>query len=540
MSITNLNQTSNDDFLQFADPAFIKHNVEAADEKYRQISKLEWRSMRRRAKTDLFWLNYAILGYTRLTVALHGHLAAWYQKYNELQFREVLLPRGHFKSTEITIGDSVQTVLPDDVGDQTWPRNLGTNCRVCIAHETHSMASRFLYSITGHFTSNVMLMGLFPECVPNPRKNKINNQELELPRTKIWNEPTFDTMGVGAKGQGRHYNRLMLDDLIGDKARDSETEMQTAKDWFDNIQSFFSYFPKDQFVLVGTRWAYDDLYAHAHRMYENQLARYIRGVEEYSEETKKKEPIFPEEFPTEKLKILRKNRKVFSAQYANNPAEAATEFDEAWLRYYFWTGRDTLATFLRDKDGKPIGRQVQNTRNMDIIILVDPAMKGLSGYCVVGTDYAGNHYLLEAQKEDWRPPQFVEFLFQQVNRWQPRLVAIEEVLFSGLYKPFLESEMRLRGHRFYIELVHTGQKAKDVRVRGLSSYFSAGQIFVNEKQEDLLEEYRTFGATDNYHILDALAYGPDLWRNGKGETESDQHKDTQEDARDPETGYSAY
>ena len=527
-----------DAFQQLADPAFIKINKAKADEQYRHISTEDWKSMRRRAKKDLFWLAYAVLGYTRLTVNLHGHLASWYQKYNNAQFREILLPRGHFKSTVITIADAIQTALPDDSGDDTWPRNLGTDCRLCIVHETHDMASRFLFSITGHFTSNILLMGLFPECVPNPKKNRINQQQLELPRTKIWNEPTFDTMGVGAKGQGRHYNRLMLDDLIGDKARDSQTEMQSAKDWFDNIQSFFSLFPKDQFVLVGTRWAYDDLYAHAHKMYEKDLFRYIRGVEEYSEETKQKEPIFPEEFTQSKLRILRKNKKVFSAQYANNPAESATEFDSGWLRYYHWRSPNEVVEFLVNDKGEPAGKRYCNTRDMDRIILVDPALTGKTGYCVVGTPLSGDHYLLEAIKEEWTVPKFIDFLFSQVIRWQPRVVIFEDVLFSALYKPFLEAEMRLRGITFHIELVKTKQQAKDARVKGLSSYFSAGQMVVNSDQEDFLEEFRTFGATDDYHILDALAYGPEFWRNGNFSRDSEEEESEVTDDRDVETGYS--
>lgn len=532
----NLNE--DDSLLQLSDPAFIKQNQLEAESKYSSVSKEDWLKLRRRAKTDLFWLSYAILGYTRLTVTLHGHVAAWYQKWQERQFREVLLPRGHFKSTVITISDSIQTVLPDDEGDQPWPRNLGTNCRVCIAHETHDMASSFLFSITGHFTSNILLMGLFPECVPNPKKHRINKQQLELPRTKVWGEPTIDTLGVGAKGQGRHYNKLFLDDLIGDKARDSKTEMQTAKDWFDNIQSFFSYFPKDQFVILGTRWAYDDLYAHAHKMYENQLARYVRGVEEYSEEEGKKIPIFPEEFPPEKLQILRRNKKIFSAQYANDPSAGATEFDKTWIRYYYWTGPHTLTMFLQDEEGKPAGKRTYDTREMDIIILVDPAISGKPGISIVGTAFDGTHFILHADKSERNPPTFVDFLFQQVMKWQPRLVAVEEVIFSALYKPYLEAEMRLRGLHFYIQLVKTGQKAKIERVRGLSSYFAAGQIIFNEKQDELIEEYNSFGATDDYHILDSLAYGPELWRSGRfRNVQSELGTENFED-RDIETGYS--
>jgi hypothetical protein len=83
--------------------------------------------------------------------------------------------------------------------------------------------------------------------------------------------------------------------------------------------------------------------------------------------------------------------------------------------------------------------------------------------------------------------------------------------------------------------------SKPGRVRGLASYFSAGQIYFHESQTDLLDEYDSFGATDDYHLLDALAYGPEVWRAQLSETERVKRKKV-EDAlfndRDVVTGYS--
>lgn len=534
-----------DQFEQLADPTAIKINVKKAEDKYRPISKSDWLAMRRRAKTDLFYLGYAVLGYTRLSVGFHGHLTNWYQNHNDKQFREILLPRGHFKSTIITKADSIQTVLPDDVGDQLWPRNLGTDCRLCIAHETADSASRFLYEITGQFTNNITLMGLFPECVPNPRRNRINKTELELPRTKFWSEPTIDTMGVGAKGQGRHYNKMMLDDLIGDKARDSPTEMQTAKDWFDNIQSFFSLFAQDQFVLIGTRWAFDDLYAHAHSVYEDQLHKYIRSVEEKDPETQEPKAIFPEEFTPEKLRIIRKNTKVFSAQYANDPKEGGTEFDEAWLRHFYWTSKDSIATFTTDEKGRPTGQESYNIfDDLDRLILIDPSLSGAGGMVVTGTNARNVNFILKAQRLELKTEQFVPFLFNEVARWQPRAVVIEKVLFSYLYKPFFEAEMKLRGVRFFIDLAETKNKSKHARILGLSNYWTVGQIYTHESQSELLEEFKTFGASNDIHILDALAYGPERWRPATSSSRRNQIDeddiDEAEAGRDVQTGYSSY
>lgn len=531
--------------------AAAKDKVES---QFKEMSTDVWNHLRRRAKTDLLFLNTAVLGYDRLSPNLHGHLCSWMERNREWRFKEILLPRGHIKSTTLTIGHTIQIALPDVTNSLPWPMSAGPDCRTLICHETDGQASNFLFAITGHFLGNALLMGLFPEIVPSPRKHRINRHELELPRSQTWPEPTIDTMGVGGRSQGRHYNYIKFDDLIGDKARDSETVMAAAKEWFDNIQSFFSDFGRDFFDLIGTRWAFDDLYSHIHERYGDQLLKYIRGVEEPTgaiqpNGARELEPIFPEGGFTEKnLQILRKNRKVWTAQYANNPEEGATEFDKGWKRWFHWVGYNQFIVF----SGKSQTRV--NVRDLDICILIDPAMSGLGGIVVTGADLLNRVFTLAAFERDWKPPQLCDFVFKLVARWQPRLVAIEEVLFSGVFKHWFEREMLFRGTYFNIVPISPviGGRAlsKPMRVRGLSNYFSSASIFFAangaEYQQDdsteLAKEYDSFGASKKIHMLDALAYGPDVWIPGLSRPRYEQYAKEEAElltGRDVETGYSA-
>jgi predicted phage terminase large subunit-like protein len=475
-----------------------------------KLSSNVWRDLRAKCKEDLFFLSTAILGFDKLSPGLHGHLTTWMDKTRDDQFRMFLLPRAHYKSTVITIGDSIRAVLPDDTGNRPWPENLGTNCRLCIAHETRDQAADFLFAITSHFLSNTLLLALFPETQPSVKKHRVNKFELELPRKNNWPEATIDTMSTGARGQGRHYNWLKLDDLIGDKARDSKIEMDGAKQWLDNIQAFFSTFARDRFDLTGTRWAGDDIYDHMERQYDDLLKIYRRAVVENGQ------PIFPEEFTLDKLKILQKNDKVWTAQYLNDPKAAGVGFDDSWLKFYEYVDKGPkdryVVCFENDPlTGKALEPRVTYLPELDIVFLIDPAMSGELGWLVTGTDKTGRKYILEEIKRAMRPPEFVELLFKKVLEWRPRVVVIEEVLFSALYEHYLTNEMVLRGTKFKIQMERTGQKEKDTRVIALASYFQNGEIWVNHKRTPLLiEEYTRFGGNAKYHLLDALAYGPRL------------------------------
>lgn len=504
-----------------------------AEQEYGNLTTEQWNGLRAKCKSDLFFLTYGILGYTRLSPNLHAHLCQWMAATRARQYREILLPRGHFKSTIATIGDSIQTILPDVEGNAIYPRNLGTNCRLLIAHETAESAGRFLFGIAGHFLNNPLLMGLFPECIPTAKIQRINKHELELPRTEIWPEPTIDTMGVGGKSQGKHYNKLKLDDLIGDKARDSTAEMQTAKDWIDNIQAYFSKFSDDQFDLIGTRWARNDLYEHVHEIYGDQLVKYIRPVEEVI--NGKRIAIFSEEFTPEKLAIIRKNRKIFSSQYLNNPQGAENKFEKSWIRYYSWTNPWNIKVLTGTVERKV------DLNTCDRLIFIDPATTGDTGFIITATDRTNKTYVVEATKQVFSPPELVEKVFREVNKWRPRMVIIEEVIFSKVYKPYLEAEMKLRRQQFRVEMVRTRQVEKGLRIEGLTNFFSAAQIYFNEGQTDLIEEYNSFGASDDNHLLDALAYGPQFWRAGTTQQGViDIHKAAKAimEKRNIETGYS--
>lgn len=541
--MTDTNEVPLDDlYNKLLDPTSLKVNeAEAAD--YRnKLSRVVYNTYRKAAKDDLFFL-CSILGYDRLSTRFHGHFCSWLQSARESRFRMVLLPRGHYKSTIMTIAEAIQIILPDDTKEQPWPRNLGTDCRLLIAHETELGAQRFLYAITSQIISNPVLRGLFPEIVPKKGPQRINKSELDLPRVEQWPEPTIDTMGVGAKSQGKHYNYIKLDDIFGSQARDSDAEKLTTTEWFDNIQSFFSSFTKDHLDLVGTRWAFDDIYAHAMGIYGDKLLRYIRPIEEYNPKTEKLELIFPEEFSPESLQQIRQNKKIWAAQYCNNPELSSTEFEQSWLQFYYWTGPNQITIKQNLATGPQ--NEVLDTRNFDVCILIDPAMTGKAGLVVTGMDSKGRVFILEALKEEWRPPELVDLLFRLVLKYSPRTVAIEEVLFSGLWKPWLEREMILRNRRFHIDGVKTNNRAKEVRVRGLSNYFASRNIFFNPQQELLLKEYKQFGATDDYHMLDALAYGPLVWRRGLSYSFYDPKmlSSSNEEilaSRDAQTGYSLF
>jgi len=455
----------------------------------------EYQQLRRIGKQNLHFFAKGILGFDLVTDTFHAHLCAWYMRNLYARFKLILLPRGHYKTTLFTIADPIRAALPN-FGDDKYPFNLEGNVRQLICHEIHKQASRFLVQITQIVMGNANFMALYPECVPNPRRQRINLSELDFPRTEHWAEPTFDTMGVGGRSQGKHYNIIHPDDLIGEQARDSITEMTKAKNWFDGLNSFMVNQKTDFIAVKGTRYSGTDLYAHIIEKKKRYL-KYIRGAEENGE------PLCPELLNAEEIEELKVNPLTW-IQYANDATILATGFEDGWLRFY-----KNYGSYLELGSGELI-----KTRELDICVLVDPAMQKKGAIVVTGMDHKGRIFILEAMKKNWglpESPKIIETFFRLNAKYGPRVFAIEDVLFSGLFEPWLKTEFLLRGDYFRIERVKTQGEAKFVRVVGLANYYAAGLIYVDPSMKDFIEEFHMFGATDDYHLHDALAYGPRVW-----------------------------
>ncbi len=534
----------------------------AADEKAKDWTESQWEQLRRKAKNDLFFLCRGPLEYRKLSPRFHGDLTGWIQTNRDAQYRLELLARGHYKTTIITIGDGIQMALPnvDDVVKE-HPYCLGPNAKILIAHEVRDTAADFLYEITAAFTRKPILMALFPECIPTRNLERLNKWELELPRTEHHKEATFNTIGSGGAAQGGHYNWLKLDDLVGEKARDSETVMKRTLTWFDNINSLLTELEIDGWDLTGTRWAYSDVYSHAIERYgmslENSVTTCLspKDIERHAQGLLKVYargaienalPVFPYSenqkagFSLEKLEVLRKNRLVWAAQYANNPLESGlNEF--IWdLKFYNVDTQGNIIVFTGDSSFK------RYLHELDICILTDPSMgeselADETGIVVTGTDSRSNIFILETVKKRLRPPEYVDELYRLYFKYRPRIISIEEVNFSGIYKYWIEDKSTETRVHLPIRPYKPGSKrSKDSRIRGLAHFFSAGQVYCFEGMHDFRDEYEQFPMGKSEHLLDALAQGPEFWQDGLSSREVESQQAAEEEvlnSRSILTGY---
>lgn len=534
-----------------------KYNIaiKKADDKRKQLTKAQYHKYRARAKKDLFFLSSAILGYQDLSPGFHGQFCKWIKDaFISHQYLLGLLPRAHFKTSVKTICHNIQCALPFTKEDEEYdeepeyvlpyPMTLGTDIRILIVHEVETEASRFLFMIQSHFLSNPMLMALFPECIPS--KGRLNKTELILPREGIFGEPTFDAKGVSAKQQGNHYNLISPDDIYGKEARKSDAESQQRRDFIDGIYGFMNNASVDKIAAVGTRYKYDDVYGHMMDRWGDKVSVYRRKVVELNKKTGKEEIVFPERMSPDQLEIIKKNKIIYYSEYLNDPAEIGEGFDPTWWRTFEWLDSTRIAVF----DGIQGRPSVINIRDCYICFLIDPG-EATGGFVIVAIDYWWRAYTIAAIPIDFPSPALVELIFRQAQKWHPSLVSIEADAAQHLLGGWVRSEMSTRKIFFQIHDYYTKKTAKTERIESLGQLYSACELFHNETQTELKQEFERFGKSEDIHILDAVAQLMDSDKDGQalvrkrgfppgtyGIISSADAQHPYQNDIDPETGYS--
>lgn len=451
-------------------------------------------------KRDLFYLTSVILGYDRLTKDTHGPVCRFHDTC-ELYRRMFLYPRTHFKSTIITISGSIQDIVVDP------------NVTMLLGAATDKNAQRFLEEIKRHFMNNQVLRWLFPELMweSDRQAPRWNKQEMEVPRDTFVREPTIDTIGTGGEVISRHYLKIKLDDIIGERQYHSEAEMDAAREWLKGIESLLvPPFDEHRIDIVGTRWKLDDVYALAEYMYGGGKGSsvkllgphaYKRGYRLGVLTRKVREngaPIFPEAFNERQLgELQRADPMRFAAQYLNDPLASGTaEFENAWLKYYHLNSDGDILLDDYDKPIKP--------HKLMTFILCDPSLgetkrSDRTAIHVVGVhlDKFPRLIMLDSVIERMPPDKIISKLFEFYDKYPwTKLVSLETWAFQKALKYWieqLEAGPRVSKPRLPIQEFTGGAiKIKIERIKGTQPIFRAGQCYILPTFGDFIDEYQAW------------------------------------------------
>ena len=447
--------------------------------------------LRAKAQASTYFMAKAVIGFADLTIRTHAPFGSFMDAPAKRKFG--LAPRDHLKTSVWTIADSVRQIA------------LNPNIRILLANETATNASKMLRRIAAVFERCSTFQWLFPELIQDFNKaKKWSEVEMLVPRTEDFPESTVEAIGVGGAVVSRHYDLIKMDDLVGKEASESDEIMRKTVDWYQYCESILNHPTQSGIHVYGTRWSYRDLYAWIDE-HEPRISKFHRSAIQPDGLA-----LWPERFPLEVLEDIRLKVGAykFSCQYQNAPNDPeGSSFKPDWINYFTFDGDVAQPAF-----GTPA-----NISKMRRFMRIDPAVadtnrSARNAIIVDAVDGMGRKFVLEAWARRCEPKDLFDQIFSFQRKWDCESVSIETIAYQKAIKYFLADECQRRNIYLNIkDLRPEGKASKDTRITGLKPYFQRGEIFFQKTHDDLIQEYLAYPLGQTVDLIDALAYGPQVW-----------------------------
>lgn len=451
-----------------------------------------------RGRKDLYFLDKQILGYQDMIPGLHGELCSFVEKVRvkgNRKFRLILEPRGSLKSSCITIGFSIQSIIRDP------------NVRILLASEEFTASKKFLSEIKGHFEENQTFREYYGDWVS---KKKWDEKEIIVSRrTRHRKEPTITCAGIDVTKTGMHYDIVIIDDPHSEKNITTVEQIEKVKKWYKLVLSLLD--PGGILIVIGTRWHYDDLFGWLTELEEQRREHGRRPRFRILLRKAINEDgslLWPERLSREFLEDIKIDQGpyIFSCQYLNEPVDdESAVFKRSWVKFI-----------------DP--RELEGLRGKRYTV-VDPARdeEGKDYTTIVTCELLNNWQAVirEVRRGKWDEYETIDQIFRAYKAWRPKKIGFEAVGFQKTYMRFIKNEYLRRGMVLPIIPLKTDTtKTKKMRIRSMVPYWKQGLFLVpgyslatvKGNMKVMLDELLRYPKVANDDCIDALAYMSQIMR----------------------------
>ena len=437
-------------------------------------------------RTNLRYLCEKILKYsdwdgchTEMVEWLEGELSKTCDK-KRIIF--MLMPRGHLKTSIITIGKSIQEMLKNP------------DIRILLVNAVWDNARSFLSEITAFLTNKSHLPNLFG-IFQNDKG--FNQDSITIRQRQRPNKtPTISTSGVDSAKASQHYDWIVADDIVNrQNVSSSELREKTIlyyKDMLDLLE------PAGTLIIIGTRWHDGDLYGE--KMRQNSI-KMEDGVTSYVSKTdsaislyvrkvvEDKKFIFPRKFNDsilEQLKIEKGSFEV-SGQYFNNPISDEDQQFKPPIRYWAEIGDETTHYGAFD----PATSEKKSSCNAVVF----------SGALNRANQLLAIEYKAFEKKD---PTMMMDKIFEYAQKYRWKGFGIETNGGQEIYVKLLQEEQRKRNVFFKIIPLHH-IKDKFSRIIALQPRYEIGNLLLKQGMTELEDQLLRFPVSSKLDIVDAFA-----------------------------------
>ena len=226
--------------------------------------------------------------------------------------------RGSGKTTTCTVAKIIHAILKDP------------NIRILIVSKTGGAAADMLHEAKTHFESNEKLRAIFGDFVGK----KWDNNRIEVKgKTIASKEPTVQTLGIESQVASKHYDLILIDDLIDEENARTQYMRDRTKTFF--LKTLLpTLMSSGEMHILGTRYHYNDLYGWLEEDEYKGCFQRIKALEEDPPGSGHYKTPWPEEFSVKHFLALKKTMGtiIFNSQYqCDTEAMKGEIFDYDWM-----------------------------------------------------------------------------------------------------------------------------------------------------------------------------------------------------------------
>lgn len=204
------------------------------------------RNLAAACKTNLKFLCKDVLGMEQWEDSLHNNLTQFLNTSGNQKL--ILMPRGHLKTSIVTVGYSIQQVLKNP------------NIRILINNAVWDNARKILNQISEYMTYKSLLPMIYgPFKSPRCRWTQ-DEIEVDQKTSGTSKEATITTGGIETARTGLHFDLIIHDDLVERNNVGTREQIQKVITFYRDSLDLLD--PGGTMIVVGTRWALGDLYGH--------------------------------------------------------------------------------------------------------------------------------------------------------------------------------------------------------------------------------------------------------------------------------------
>jgi predicted phage terminase large subunit-like protein len=377
-------------------------------------------------------------------------------------------------------------------------------------------AKKKISSIKAIFEQNALFRALFPELLPAGDK-PWSSECLTVNRSIAAPEGTFEPAGTGTAVTSRHYDVVIEDDTVapdfdamsGEIQQPTKAEVEKAIGWHKLCHPLLLHPLKSQIVIIGTRWAPDDLlgWIFKHSPGYTVLSRCALelpgkvGVP--ASKSSGGRPIW-DRFNDEALSELEASvgPLMFSTLYLNSPtAGLSMVFRRENIQYYESLPRDLV--YCTSVDPAPTDSSTTTDSDYSVVLTTacDPATSEV--------------FVVHYDRKRVDPGELIELIFNHNRAYKPMLVKIESVAYQRTLCYWVRRRQEQLGERFYVDEVKNAKTSKSARILGLQPWFAAGRVSIRVEHSDLERELLSFNPERKYaghdDCIDALSMHVKFW-----------------------------